>query len=84
MRRCAFSLRSQAIRPSDRFGPRSKVVLRIKDYTWAPISRVFNKLREVGVSSYLFYTLFKCFVMLEFIEVVSGRLIGFKSWNRNV
>ena len=48
--------------PSDRFGSRSKVVLRIEDYTWAPVSGVFDKLREVGVSSYLFYSWFKCFV----------------------
>ena len=48
--------------PSDRFEPRSKVVLHIEDYTWAPVSGVFNKLREVGVSSYLLYFLFKCFV----------------------
>ena len=46
--------------PSDRFGPRSKVVLHIEDYTWAPVSGFFDKLREVGVSSYLFYPLFKC------------------------
>ena len=29
---------------------------------WAPVLRSFNKICEVGVSSYLFYTLFKCFV----------------------
>ena len=46
--------------PSDRFEPRSKVVLHIEDYTWAPVSGVFDKLREVGVLSYLFYPLFKC------------------------
>ena len=46
--------------PSDRFGPRSKVVLYIEHYTWALVSRVFDKLREVGVLSYLFYPLFKC------------------------
>ena len=48
--------------PSDFFGLRSKVVLSIEDYTWAPVSGVFDKLREVGVLSYLFYLLFKCFV----------------------
>ena len=52
---------------SDCFGPRSKVVLHIEDYTWAPVSEVFDKLHEVGVSSYLFYTLFKCFVMFELV-----------------
>ena len=61
-----FSLGLRAIGPSDFFGPRSKVVLRIEDYTWAPVSGSFNKLREVGVLSYLLYLLFKCFVMVEY------------------
>ena len=30
--------------------------------TRAPVSGVFDKLHEVGVLSYLSYTLFKCFV----------------------
>ena len=34
---------------------------------WVPDLRSFDKLREVGVSSYLFYTLFKCFVMFELV-----------------
>ena len=59
---CNFSLGFQVFGQSDFFGPRSKVVLRIEDYTWAPVSGVFDKLREVGVLSYLFYPLFKCFV----------------------
>ena len=49
-------------RSSDFFGPRRKVVLCIEDNTWAPVLRSFDKLREVGVLSYLSYTLFKCFV----------------------
>ena len=57
-----FSLCLQPIGPSDFFGPRSKVVLHIEDYTWASVLGVFDKLREVGVLSYLSYTLFKCFV----------------------
>ena len=61
-RKCPFSLRSQEIQPSDRFESRRKNVLHIVDYTWAPILGVFDKLREVGVSSYLFYSWFKCFV----------------------
>ena len=60
------------------------MVLHIEDYTWAPVSGVFDKLREVGVLSYLFYTLFKYFVIFELIEAVRGRLIGSKSWNRSV
>ena len=59
---CNFSLGLRAIGPSDFFGPRHKVVLRIKDYTWAPVSGSFDKLHEVGVLSYLSYTLFKWFV----------------------
>ena len=50
------------IRPSDRFEPRGQVVLHIEDYTWASVSGVFDKLHEVEVSSYLFYSWFKCFV----------------------
>ena len=46
---------------------------------------VFDKLREVGVSSYLIFTLFlSVFTMFELIEAVSGRLIGPKAWNRIV
>ena len=61
-RRCNFSLRSRAIRPSDFDGARRKAVLRCEDNAWTPILGVFDKLREVGVSSYLFYSWFKCFV----------------------
>ena len=39
---------------------------------------------KVGVLSYLFYTLFKCFVMFVMIEAVRGRLISSKYWNRSV
>ena len=66
-RRCFFSLDFWLIRPSDFFGARRKVVLRDEGNAWAPILRSFDKLREVGVSSYLFYTLFKCFVMFELV-----------------
>ena len=64
---CNFSLRSRAIGPSNFFGPRSKVVLRSEGFMWASVSGVFDKLREVGVLSYLFYLLFKCFVMLVLV-----------------
>ena len=39
-----------------------KVVLRGEDNTWTLVLGGFDKLREVGVSSYLFYSWFKCFV----------------------
>ena len=52
---------------------------------WAPILGVFDKLKEVGVSFYLSFTLcLSVFMMLELIEAVSGRLIDPKSWNRIV
>ena len=73
------------IRPSEFFETRRKVALRGEAYEWAPILRSFDKLREVGVLSYLSFTLcLSVFMMLELIEVVSGRLIGPKSWNRIV
>ena len=48
-----FSLRSRAIGPSDSFGPRSKAVLRSEGFAWVPVLGSFDKLREVGVLSYL-------------------------------
>ena len=57
-----LSLRSRSIGQSDFFGARRKVVLRGEGNAWAPVSWSFDKLREVGVLSYLSYTLFKCFV----------------------
>ena len=62
MRRCAFSLKSQVIQPSDSFELRRKAVLRGEDNALTPVLGSFDKLREVGVSSYLFYSWFKCFV----------------------
>ena len=59
---CNFSLRSRTIEPSDFDRVRRKVVLRGEGNTWAPVSWSFDKLHEVGVLSYLFYLLFKCFV----------------------
>ena len=65
------------IQPSEFFGTRRKIALRSEAYEWAPVLRSFKKLREVGVSSYLSFTLcLSVFMMLELIEVVSGRLIG--------
>ena len=62
-----FSLGFWTIRSSDSFGARRKVVLRSDANAWTPVLGSFDKLYEVGVSSYLFYTLFKCFVMFELI-----------------
>ena len=66
-RKCAFSLDFRSIGPSIFDGVRRKVVLRGEDYVWAPVLGSFDKLREVGVLSYLFYPLFKCFVMLVLV-----------------
>ena len=80
-----FSLDFWAIQPSDFVRTRRKVALRSEVYTWTPVLRSFNKLREVGVSFYLSFTLcLSVFMMLELIEAVSGRLIGLKSWNQIV
>ena len=51
-----FSPGFWAIRPSDSFVLRKEAVLRGDDNVWTPVLRSFNKLREVGVSSYLFYS----------------------------
>ena len=57
-RECDISLRFWAIRPSEFFGARRKFVLRGEGNAWAPVFRSFDKLREVGVSSYLSFTLY--------------------------
>ena len=65
------------------FGARRKAALRGVGYTWTPDLTSLDKLREVGVSPYLGFTLylivFKCF---GWFEVLNGRLIGPKTWDR--
>ena len=83
MRECHFSLKYREIRSSEVVGTRRKAALRIETYAWAPVSGVFDKLREVGVSSYLGFTLcLSVFTMFELNEDVRGRLSGSKAWNR--
>ena len=53
-----FSLDLRAIGPSKSFGPRRKAALRGEAYAWTPVLGSFVKLREVGVSSYLSFTLY--------------------------
>ena len=78
-----FSLKYRAIRPSKSFEPRRKAALREEAYAWTPVLGSFVKLREVGVSSYLGFTLcLSVFTMFELDEAVRGRLIGSKAWNR--
>ena len=66
-------------------GTRRKAALRGETYAWASDLRSFVKLRKVGVSSYLGFILcLSTLLMFELNEVVRGRLIGSKSWNRGV
>ena len=57
-----FSLKSWAIGLSDFFRSRSKAVLHSEGFAWVSVLGSFDKLREVGVLSYLSYTFFECFV----------------------
>ena len=83
MRRLDFSLESWEIRPSEVAGARRKAALRGETNAWTPVLGIFDKLHEVGVPSYLSFTLYlSVFMMFELIEAVSGCLIGPKSWNR--
>ena len=54
---CNFSLKSRAIGPSEFVETRRKVTLRSEAYAWVPVLWSFDKLCEVGVSSYLSLTL---------------------------
>ena len=82
MRVSSFSLDLREIRTSEFVGTRRKAALHIEIYVWAPVLGVFDKLREVGVSSYLGFTLcLSVFTMFELNEAVRGRLIGSKAWN---
>ena len=77
-----FSLDLRAIGPSKSFRPRRKADLRGETYAWTLILGSFVKLREVGVLSYLGFTLcLSTLLMLELIEAVRDRLIGPKSWD---
>ena len=80
-----FSLKYREIQPSEFVGMRRKAALRGEAYAWAPDLRSFNKLREVGVSPYLGFTLYlSTLLMFELNEAVRGRLIYPKSWDRIV
>ena len=52
-----FSLESWEIRPSAVVGTRREASLRGETYAWAPDLRSFEKIREVGDSPYLGFTL---------------------------
>ena len=78
-----FSLKYRAIQLSEVFGARRKAVLRGEGNAWALVSWSFDKLREVGVSPYLIFTLcLSVFMMLELFEALNDHLIGPKTWDR--
>ena len=58
-RKSDFSLDFLTFEPLVLDGLRSKVVLRGKGYAWAPIFIEFRQLQEVGIFSYLVYSLSK-------------------------
>ena len=81
----SFSLEFREIQPSKSFGPRRKAVLRGAGNAVTPILTSFNKFCEVGVSPYLGFILYlSTLLMFELNDVVRGRLIGPKSWDRIV
>ena len=85
VRRLDFSLKYREIRPSAVIGTRRKAALRREAYAWKPDLRSLDKLREVGVSPYLGFILYlSTLLMFELNEVVRGRLISPKSWDRIV
>ena len=53
----SFSLDFREIRLLEFIKTRSKAALRIEAYAWAPGLRSFDKIHEVGVLSYLSFTL---------------------------
>ena len=67
------------------FGTRRKAALRGASYAWTPDLRSFDKLLEVGVSPYLgSIPSLSTLLMFELNEVVRGRLIAPKTWDRIV
>ena len=77
-----FSLKIHALAV---FGTRRRTALRGEGFAWVPDLGSFFKLLEVGVSPYLvLFPILNTLQMLELNEVVRGRLIGPKSWNRVV
>ena len=75
----------RAIRPSAVFGKIRRAALRGDGFAWVPDLGSFLKLREVGVSPYLAFTLcLSVFMMLELFEALNGRLISPKTWDRIV
>ena len=84
-RRLGFSLKYREIRSSAVVETRRKATLRGETYAWVPDLMSLDKLREVGVSPYLCFILcLSTLLMFVLNEVVRGRLIDPKSWDRIV
>ena len=80
-----FSLDLRQILPSTVFETRRIAALRGEGFTWVPDLRSLDKLHEVGVSPYLgFIPSLSTLSMFELNEVMRGRLIGPKTWDRIV
>ena len=80
-----FSLKYREIRSSAVVGTRREVALRREGFAWVQDLKSFLKLREVGISPYLGFTLYLCvFQCFGWFEALNDRLIGSKSWNQNV
>ena len=76
-----FSLEIRAIRPLEFFGTRRKAALHIKANAWTPDLRSFNKIREVGDSPYLGFTLcLRAMLMFRLVEALNGHLIGVRNY----
>ena len=57
-----FFLNFSVIGPSNSGEARSKIGPHCKSYTWVPLLWSFDKIREVGVFSYLLYSLDKSYL----------------------
>ena len=73
-----FFLNFSVIGPSDSSEPRDKVAPHSKSYAWIPVLWSFEKLREVGVFSYLVIPCLKSHEMI--LEAVRPEMaMGFDS-----
>ena len=81
----SLSLEYRAIRSSEVVRARRKAALRGETYAWTPVFGVLDKLREVGDSPYLGFTLYlRAMLMFRLVEVLNGHLIGPKTWDQSV
>ena len=77
-----FSLNFPVIGPSNSGEATRKFGPHCKSYTWVPVLWSFDKLREVGVFSYLVYFRLKSHLKwFGWCEAVSGPLVSPKTWD---